>query len=178
MVVGDYVIIQYHTGPQPNKWDKTGRVVEVRQFDQYIVRVDSSGRMTLRNRKFLRKYIPVMSRAPHRTLDEDLHRLILRYETQPTHTKTSPPIGPPQPWPATRKGNMTQADSLMQTTPLMPPSPTADNGSTPDVAAAPATSNAQRNSSTPTPMLVPRHPKLLAPALAHSPMPTFNTATG
>ena len=75
-VVGDYVRI-----PQPNKWDKTGRVVEVRQFDQCMVRVDGSGRMTVRNRKFLRKYIPVISRAPHRTTDEDLHRLILRYET-------------------------------------------------------------------------------------------------
>ena len=40
---------------------------------------------------------------------------------------------------------------------------------------APATPSAQRNSSTPMPMLVPRHPKNLAPALAHSPMPTFNT---
>ena len=176
LVVGDYVRIQNQTGPQPNKWDKTGRVVEVRQFDQYVVRFDGSGRMTLRNRKFLRKYIPVISQAPHRTID-DLHRLIFRYETRPTHTKISPPIGPPQPWPTTPKGNMTQADSPMQTTPLMPPSPTTDDGSTPGMTAAPATpsSQLQRNSSTPMPMLVPRHPKNLAPALAHSPMPTFNT---
>ena len=175
LIVGDYVRIQNQTGPQPNKWDKTGRVVKVRQFDQYVVRVDGSGRMTLRNRKFLRKYIPVISRAPHRTIDEDLHRLILRYETRPTHTKTSPPIGPPQPWPATPKGNMTQADSPMQTTPLMPPLPTTDDGSTPGVTATPATPSTQPNSSTPMPMLVPRHPKNLAPAMAHSPMPTFNT---
>ena len=174
LIVGDYVRIQNQIGPQPNKWDKMGRVVEVRQFDQYVVRVDGSGRMTLQNRKFLRKYIPVISRAPHRTIDEDLHRLILRYETRPTHTKTSPPIGPPQPWPATPKGNMTQADSPMQTTPLMPPSPTTDDGSTPGVTATPATRSTQPNSSTPMPMLVPRHPKNLAPAMAHSP-PTFNT---
>ena len=60
--VGDSVRIQNQSGPHPTKWDRTGIVVEVRQFDQYVVRVDGSGRVTLRNRKFLRKYIPVISR--------------------------------------------------------------------------------------------------------------------
>ena len=64
LVVGDCVRIQNQTGPHPTKWDKTGIVVEVRQFDQYVVRVDGSGRITLRNRKFLRKYVPVIPRAP------------------------------------------------------------------------------------------------------------------
>ena len=62
--IGDSVRIQNQVGPHPTKWDKTGIVVEVRQFDQYVVRVDGSGRVTLRNRKFLRKYTPVVSRAP------------------------------------------------------------------------------------------------------------------
>ncbi|KAK3881918.1 hypothetical protein Pcinc_009183 [Petrolisthes cinctipes] len=31
---------------------------------QYVVRVDGSGRLTLNNRKFLRKYLPVIPRAP------------------------------------------------------------------------------------------------------------------
>ena len=39
------------------KWDKTGRVVEVCQFDQYMVRMDGSGCATMRNSKFLRKFI-------------------------------------------------------------------------------------------------------------------------
>ena len=64
LVVGDYVRIQNQMGPHPTKWDKTGMVIEVRQFDQYVVRVDGSGRVTLRNRKFLRKYTPVIPRAP------------------------------------------------------------------------------------------------------------------
>ena len=64
LVIGDHVRIQNQTGPHPTKWDKTGIVVEVRQFDQYVVRVDGSGRVTLRNRKFLRKYLPVIPRAP------------------------------------------------------------------------------------------------------------------
>ena len=62
--VGDTVRLQNQSGPNPTKWDRSGVVVEVRQFDQYVVRVDGSGRVTLRNRKFLRKYIPVISREP------------------------------------------------------------------------------------------------------------------
>ena len=73
LVIGDYVRIQNQAGPQPNKWDEMGHVVEVLQFDQYVVRVDGSGRTTLRNRKFLRKYILVIGRSPNLTIDEDLH---------------------------------------------------------------------------------------------------------
>ena len=62
LAVGDCVRIQNQQGPYPTKWDKTGVVIEVRQFDQYVVRVDGSGRVTLRNRKFLRKFIPVIPR--------------------------------------------------------------------------------------------------------------------
>ena len=64
LVVGDFVRIQNQTGPYPNKWDKTGRVVEVRQHDQYVVKVDGSGRVTSRNRRFLRKFSPVRDECP------------------------------------------------------------------------------------------------------------------
>ena len=37
-----------------NKWNRTGRVVEVLPNRQYRIRVDGSGRVTLRNRRFLR----------------------------------------------------------------------------------------------------------------------------
>ena len=50
--IGDYVRIQNQTGVNPTKWDRTGMVVEVRQYDQYVIRVDGSGRVTLRNRKW------------------------------------------------------------------------------------------------------------------------------
>lgn len=36
--------------------------MEVRQFHQYVVRVDGSGRVTLRNRQHLRKFIPFLQR--------------------------------------------------------------------------------------------------------------------
>ena len=49
LVIRDHVRIQNQAGPQPTKWDKTGIAIEVRQFDQYVVRVDGSGQATLRN---------------------------------------------------------------------------------------------------------------------------------
>ena len=42
--VGDRVWIQNQTGPHPNKWDRTGIVIKVRQFHQYLIRIDGSGR--------------------------------------------------------------------------------------------------------------------------------------
>ena len=57
LVIGNCVRLQNLVGPHPTKWDRTGIVVEVLQFDQYVVRVDGSGRVTLRNRKYLRLYM-------------------------------------------------------------------------------------------------------------------------
>ena len=71
LIVGDYVRVQNQVGPHPNKWDKTGLVIEVRQFDQYLVRMDGSGRVSLRNRKFLRKYVPVHPAPPRHTISQD-----------------------------------------------------------------------------------------------------------
>ena len=96
LVVGDHVRIQNQTGLHPLKWDKTGVVVEVRQFDQYIVRVDGSGRFTLRNRKFLSKYIPVHLPAPRLTIDDDigLHRNSLHPPVPRSHSgSTARPLG-------------------------------------------------------------------------------------
>ena len=43
------------------KWDKSDTVVEVMQYDQYKIRMDGSGRVSVRNRKFLRKIVPFNS---------------------------------------------------------------------------------------------------------------------
>ena len=58
--VGGHVRIQNQTSNHPKKWDRTGRVVEVKQYHQYLIRVDGSGRITMRNRTFLRKLTPVI----------------------------------------------------------------------------------------------------------------------
>ena len=73
LAVGDLVRVQNQTGPHPNKWDKTGSIVEVRQHDQYAIKIDGSGRITLRNRKFLRKFSPVHNdQPPPRSIYDDL----------------------------------------------------------------------------------------------------------
>ena len=56
--VGDSVLVQNQTGNHPSKWDIIGVLVEVKEFDQYVLKIDGSGRLTLRNRKFLRKITP------------------------------------------------------------------------------------------------------------------------
>ena len=61
---GDQVYVQNQTGNHPRRWERTGTVVEVRQFDQYVVKMDGSGRATLRNRVFLRKYKPFYPKSP------------------------------------------------------------------------------------------------------------------
>ena len=75
LAVGDQVRIQNQTGPHPLKWDKTGQVIEVRQHDQYVLRTDGSGRVTLRNRKFLRKYTPFSVPYKRHNIFEDLQLL-------------------------------------------------------------------------------------------------------
>eukprot|EP00794_Sanderia_malayensis_P002907 gene2908-3358_t len=72
LVVGDHVRLQNQNGPYPNKWDKTGTVVEVKQFDQYRIRIAGSGRLTLRNRKFLRRFVPVHQPPPPRVITQDM----------------------------------------------------------------------------------------------------------
>ena len=89
LVMGDTVRIQNQTGPYPNKWDKTGRVIEVRQFDQYVVRVDGSGRVTLRNRKFLRKFEPVIPSPP--PMDDLLYHVPQPRSLPPSTSRLAPP---------------------------------------------------------------------------------------
>ena len=88
--VGDHVRIQNQTGPHPLKWDKTGIIVEVRQFDQYTVKIDGSNRSTLRNRKFLRKYMPVKPLHPPRQIADDLALLKHRMTHPPQEAPTIP----------------------------------------------------------------------------------------
>ena len=62
LVVGDPVRVQNQHGPHSKKWDRTGVIMQVGEHDQYIVRMDGSRRLTLRNRRYLRKIKPYDSR--------------------------------------------------------------------------------------------------------------------
>ena len=96
LAVGNHVRIQNQTGPHPTKWDKTGIIIEARQFDQYVMRVDGSGRVTICNRKYLRKYIPVSQQPPRHTIGDDLW-----LATTFPGLRRSPDPQPPRPLPVT-----------------------------------------------------------------------------
>ena len=53
--VGDKVIVQNQTGRAPNKWDKSGVIVECKPHNQVNVMMDGSRKVSLRNRQFVRK---------------------------------------------------------------------------------------------------------------------------
>jgi len=118
LIVGDHVRIQNQIGTNPRKWDKTGTVIEVRQHNQYVMRVDGSGRVTIRNRKFLRKYLPVIARNPCRTIAQNLytpgptpHRM---QENRPTTTIQDEP-------PSTETPPIAMSDDPLPVTPPMTP---------------------------------------------------------
>ena len=46
------------------KWDKIGLVLENLGYNKYLIKVDGSGRVTDRNRQFLRQFTPVTSTLP------------------------------------------------------------------------------------------------------------------
>ena len=54
--VGDKCFIQNQHGHHPKRWGKSGQIIKVAPYDQYVVKVAGSNRLTLRNRKFLRKF--------------------------------------------------------------------------------------------------------------------------
>ena len=61
------MLIQNQTGNHPRRWEKTGRVVEALDNRQFRVKVDGSNRITLRNRRFLKRISPIadLHPAPH-----------------------------------------------------------------------------------------------------------------
>ena len=69
--VGQRVLIQNQHGNNPLPWEKSGIIVEVFPYDQYIVRVDGSGRVTRRNRRFLRSYTPAVNNDRLGTKEDD-----------------------------------------------------------------------------------------------------------
>ena len=59
--VGDMVQIQNQRGVDPKRWCKSGKIVEKLNFNQYLVKVDGSGRLTRRNRRFLKRIVSTLA---------------------------------------------------------------------------------------------------------------------
>ena len=58
--VGQPVFVQNQrgVGKSAKKWDRTGTIVEDKGYDKYSVRIDGSGRISDRNRRYLRFFKP------------------------------------------------------------------------------------------------------------------------
>lgn len=90
---GDKVYLQNLVGNHPRRWERTGVIIECKEFDQYLVKKDGTGRSTLRNRKHLRKYTPV-PKAPRPEPVPDMMSLPATphtYTLPPTPEYTPPP---------------------------------------------------------------------------------------
>ena len=63
---GTRVLIQnqHGAGKIAKRWDKSGMILEHLGFNKYRVKVDGSGRVTDRNRQFLRKFTPLTPSLP------------------------------------------------------------------------------------------------------------------
>ena len=57
LLIGDTVRLQNLVGSYPTRWDTTGVVVEIHDFDKYVICIHGSGRLITRNRRYLRKII-------------------------------------------------------------------------------------------------------------------------
>ena len=68
MQVNDHVFFQNQHGAHPSKWDKSGKIIDVKPHNQYLVKVNESRRVTVRNRHFLRKFTPEAMTVNQQTL--------------------------------------------------------------------------------------------------------------
>ena len=72
LAIGDRAFVQNQSGPHPNKWDRSGTIVDVKEHHQYIIKLDGSGRLSLRNHRFLHQYtLPSLS-FKHPSYEMDL----------------------------------------------------------------------------------------------------------
>ena len=118
--VGDYVYVQNLVGNHPKRWERTGIVVEVRQYHQYVVKVDGSGRVTLRNRQHLRKFTPFNKPSQDDLISQ--HVLVIPpVMSTPTSQPSSPRNESPSP-----NGN-TYEDMLANDSPVTHPPKTVSS---------------------------------------------------
>ncbi|XP_033937726.1 uncharacterized protein [Pseudochaenichthys georgianus] len=91
LALGERVFLQNQQGP--HKWDRSGIVVESPGHDQYRIRVDGSGRLTLRNRRFLRAYTPATTCAREQPAAPLPPPAALDHQPPPIHPGWATPQG-------------------------------------------------------------------------------------
>ena len=94
--IGDRVFVQNQEGPHPRKWDRSGLVVDVLPHCKYRVKIDGSGRVTSRNRQFLRLLktaSPTITDLPPCRNAEDLHATRRPIQSDMSERTDTPPLG-------------------------------------------------------------------------------------
>lgn len=71
--VGCCVQVQNQAGPHKDKWDVSGTVTEVLPYDAYMIKMDGSGRVSKRNRRYLRPIVPYGSLVSTPDARKDTH---------------------------------------------------------------------------------------------------------
>ena len=176
--VGDHVYIQNLVGNNPKRWERTGVIVEVRQFHQYVVRVDGSGRVTLRNRQHLRKFVPFRPETTSNpVLSTPAARLAQPYATLQTPkpppvtlqpSVTNDPQGSPSnssnsPLPAVPPTNSDHTQEPTATTPDPAPQPLVHS-----MPLQPSVSPEPREKAQPQQIFPKRIPRALSRLLPHN----------
>ena len=84
--VGEKVFVQNQYGNKPKKWHNTGRVVQTLPYRRYMILMDGSRRVTMRNRRFLRRAPePVASNLPNIVVPREVHPLkVVSDDSQPS----------------------------------------------------------------------------------------------
>ena len=105
-------------GNQPLRWERTGVVIEVKPFNQYVVRLDGSGRVTLRNRKHLRKFTPFITTRDIQTFQIPQQPITA---SKPSKSATPALFGPPTMPP--RESTISEVSKEPSVTPQQPVAP-------------------------------------------------------
>lgn len=115
---GETVFLQNQLGRHPRKWDRSGVVVESLGHDQYRVKVDGSGRLTLRNRRFLRAFTPATTFVRQHPPASPLPSLVP--EREAPHNQQGPAVPQELPLaPASQHLDMAPASSPERPAPLV-----------------------------------------------------------
>ena len=144
--IGDHVYLQNLSGNYPLRWERTGTVVEIKPFKQYTVKVDGTGRVTLRNRRHLRKFTPILQEI------KCSPPVVIREHTGANNPMSTPvniqgPGSPPKKR-VTQPLTIRQQETTNHTIPLDQPEPTTPDRESAFETATPAQEQPEQRSET------------------------------
>ena len=118
---------QHGAGKASKRWDRTGLVLDDLGHNKYRIKVDGSGRVTDRNRQFLRQFTPVTQAQPGPR--PDYHHPMAEPEPVSRYQEPNPVVAREQleqeiPAPSTpQPAIQSEPQPVVQPTPQTPESP-------------------------------------------------------